>query len=423
MTGKISSVTTFMRQKRSPCTKRRLRHNDPVGDFPSISGASVTTVVLGLLLATSCRSVNAYVFTTTTAVVGSKTRLRSRALWSEATPAKFRMAAGSSGEGYFDEVTRIISEGLTSAQINLPSRVSQLGANLPELLRNVPPLDTLSKPSFPGLMHASANDLSDGGLLELSSLTDSITSLTSTLEAQVLELSKVLQAGMSATLPLTPDKLDRLTAEAIEAMARATMYLSQAPNALATANPALRPAMDRLEASSIHVTAALGEAWAAGATLLPEELHPIVATLAIGAASTALGAYLAAAREKSRRLADAENAPLPTEYDLPAIMAYYNRRPFTLLSRLVEVAGRLGSLGAKLWLDKKVGDGSGWDRNMNARAAEFLDFVQGAGPAFIKIGQGVSIRPDILPEPYLRELSKLQDRVRNKIGKNRQWNN
>ncbi|CAN0232885.1 unnamed protein product, partial [Hapterophycus canaliculatus] len=33
------------------------------------------------------------------------------------------------------------------------------------------------------------------------------------------------------------------------------------------------------------------------------------------------------------------------------------------------------------------------------------------GPAFIKIGQGVSIRPDILPEAYLKELVKLQDKV------------
>lgn len=92
-------------------------------------------------------------------------------------------------------------------------------------------------------------------------------------------------------------------------------------------------------------------------------------------------------------------------------MNYYNSRPLTLLSRLAEVSYRLGSLAAKLWLDRKVGDGSGWEKNMDSRATEFVEFVQGAGPAFIKIGQGVSIRPDILPEPYLKELSKLQDRV------------
>lgn len=93
-------------------------------------------------------------------------------------------------------------------------------------------------------------------------------------------------------------------------------------------------------------------------------------------------------------------------------MSYYNSRPLTLLSRLAAVSYRLGSLAAKLWLDKKVGDGGGWEKNMESRATEFVEFVQGAGPAFIKIGQGVSIRPDILPEAYLKELVKLQDRVR-----------
>lgn len=92
-------------------------------------------------------------------------------------------------------------------------------------------------------------------------------------------------------------------------------------------------------------------------------------------------------------------------------MNYYNSRPLTLLSRLAEVSSTLGSLAAKLWLDKKLGDGSGWEKNMESRAKEFVEFVQGAGPAFIKIGQGVSIRPDILPEPYLKELVQLQDRV------------
>ncbi len=93
-------------------------------------------------------------------------------------------------------------------------------------------------------------------------------------------------------------------------------------------------------------------------------------------------------------------------------MNYYNSRPLTLLSRLAEVSYALGSLAAKLWLDRKVGDGSGWEKNMDSRATEFVEFVQGAGPAFIKIGQGVSIRPDILPEPYLKELVKLQDKVK-----------
>ena len=33
------------------------------------------------------------------------------------------------------------------------------------------------------------------------------------------------------------------------------------------------------------------------------------------------------------------------------------------------------------------------------------------GPVYIKLGQWLSARADILPEPYLKELEKLQDDV------------
>src|SRR3954466_12942543 len=33
------------------------------------------------------------------------------------------------------------------------------------------------------------------------------------------------------------------------------------------------------------------------------------------------------------------------------------------------------------------------------------------GPAYVKLGQGLSTRPDLLPEQYIRELERLQDDV------------
>ena len=33
------------------------------------------------------------------------------------------------------------------------------------------------------------------------------------------------------------------------------------------------------------------------------------------------------------------------------------------------------------------------------------------GPSFMKLGQDLSMRPDFIPEPYIKELSKLQDKA------------
>lgn len=44
-------------------------------------------------------------------------------------------------------------------------------------------------------------------------------------------------------------------------------------------------------------------------------------------------------------------------------------------------------------------------------ARDAVDNLERLGPTFIKLGQIMSIRPDVLPPPVLAELSKLQDRL------------
>ncbi|WP_136716811.1 ABC1 kinase family protein [Halorientalis salina] len=46
-----------------------------------------------------------------------------------------------------------------------------------------------------------------------------------------------------------------------------------------------------------------------------------------------------------------------------------------------------------------------------ARAQQLLDTLVALGPTFIKVGQILSTRPDVLPGPYIAVLSQLQDRV------------
>jgi len=48
---------------------------------------------------------------------------------------------------------------------------------------------------------------------------------------------------------------------------------------------------------------------------------------------------------------------------------------------------------------------------MEEEAKKLTDAIISLGPTFIKFGQVLSVRPDIMPEPYIRQLSRLQDEV------------
>src|ERR1043166_2142470 len=46
-----------------------------------------------------------------------------------------------------------------------------------------------------------------------------------------------------------------------------------------------------------------------------------------------------------------------------------------------------------------------------ASAEELADDLEKLGPTFIKLGQLLSTRGDLLPQPYLDSLSRLQDKI------------
>ncbi|KAG6501681.1 hypothetical protein ZIOFF_041564 [Zingiber officinale] len=77
-----------------------------------------------------------------------------------------------------------------------------------------------------------------------------------------------------------------------------------------------------------------------------------------------------------------------------------------LVSRTVEIFAALGAFAFKLLLDQRQGQ---FDQRKRQRAAELTKTLTQLGPTFVKIGQGLSTRPDICPPEYLDELSELQD--------------
>lgn len=87
---------------------------------------------------------------------------------------------------------------------------------------------------------------------------------------------------------------------------------------------------------------------------------------------------------------------------------FYRKRPLLVASRLVGLLQATLSFQVKLLIDVAT---KSVERNEAERAKEALGLVEELGPTFIKLGQALSIRTDLIPEAYALELRKLQDAV------------
>jgi predicted unusual protein kinase regulating ubiquinone biosynthesis (AarF/ABC1/UbiB family) len=91
-----------------------------------------------------------------------------------------------------------------------------------------------------------------------------------------------------------------------------------------------------------------------------------------------------------------------------ALAAYYKKRPLQVLRRIFTVLVPSLSFAFGLWLDSKRGVVV---KNDQRRAAQLRELLTRLGPAYIKIGQALSTRPDLVPPVYLEELTRLQDQL------------
>ncbi|KAJ7299863.1 hypothetical protein O6H91_Y130400 [Diphasiastrum complanatum] len=101
-------------------------------------------------------------------------------------------------------------------------------------------------------------------------------------------------------------------------------------------------------------------------------------------------------------------ADIPLVYKPEAISAYWGSRPRAVMTRILQLLSVSGSFLSHLawdFVNKKVKE------NQVARAIELRDIVTSLGPAYIKLGQALSIRPDILSPAAMTELQKLCDKV------------
>lgn len=104
---------------------------------------------------------------------------------------------------------------------------------------------------------------------------------------------------------------------------------------------------------------------------------------------------------------DSQN-DLPLEYDYQALKDYYKARPKLWITRLLQVAAAGSQFLVPTVVDALTGQ---LEKNSVARTRALREVLTSLGPFFIKLGQALAIRPDILSPSAMYELQRLCDKV------------
>jgi predicted unusual protein kinase regulating ubiquinone biosynthesis (AarF/ABC1/UbiB family) len=95
-------------------------------------------------------------------------------------------------------------------------------------------------------------------------------------------------------------------------------------------------------------------------------------------------------------------------YSPDAVTSYYRFRPWRVWARAIKIVWYFAEfiLGLKSdeWFDRV-------EQNKLKRATQLRVMLTNLGPTFIKVGQALSTRPDLIRKDFLEELVKLQDQL------------
>ena len=95
-------------------------------------------------------------------------------------------------------------------------------------------------------------------------------------------------------------------------------------------------------------------------------------------------------------------------YDPEAIASYYRQRPWLVIWRALKIVWLFAGFLLGLQLDQTVGN---TEANKYQRANQLREILTQLGPTYIKVGQALSTRPDLIRKDFLEELIKLQDQL------------
>ena len=164
-------------------------------------------------------------------------------------------------------------------------------------------------------------------------------------------------------------------------------------------------ACTRSSCTLMQLGVAAGAATAAAAVL--EETSRAVASKGIEAPDAARS-FVSMDQERAG-LVDDEGLPLI--YDKDAIQSYWAGQSGALQQRWLEFLGVTVPFITRVAGLLISGGTEALEANSAELARDARINLEKLGPTYIKMGQMMSVRPDVLPQPALVELSKMQDGV------------
>ena len=184
-----------------------------------------------------------------------------------------------------------------------------------------------------------------------------------------------------------------------------TLIASSGFNAAPTTHRTPQQACTRSSCTLMQLGVAAGAATAAAAVL--EETSRAVASKGIEAPDAARS-FVSMDQERAG-LVDDEGLPLI--YDKDAIQAYWAGQSGALQQRWLEFLGVTVPFITRVAGLLISGGTEALEANSAELARDARINLEKLGPTYIKMGQMMSVRPDVLPQPALVELSKMQDGV------------
>jgi predicted unusual protein kinase regulating ubiquinone biosynthesis (AarF/ABC1/UbiB family) len=277
----------------------------------------------------------------------------------------------------------------------LPSkshRCFQLHAKYTPILLPPPPLPPATATTAPSIIDQLQHQLQDlytsstqsaQQLLDVSTLKD-IQTLVGYLKQQLSSVDvSILQ------------QLQTKISELLESLAMSSSSSSAASSSSFTIPTSLRPLLEQLSLPDSSSFTSLLQLLRSNTSV--DILVASVITFVV--ASTLLNWNQAAPPTK----------PYPFDkYDPAAARAYFEQRPLDVIARGLYIATQSLQFGLALLQDNL---NKSMEANEFQRGKELAELLTRLGPTFIKVGQSLSIRTDLLRPGYIRGLASLQDQV------------